>query len=155
MQGETDENMATYYTYDEPIEDCMESPIDEFRQKAAVWYAYLGQGKVWYDRAGQRLVIADMPLRYRENCCRFLERRARNLETWYTLGEIGQMHRLVPTIVGHIDGRDIEGPPIDIGPEIGSMADDAIQQSQDERARNPERWLRTTELYRALAGELE
>src|SRR5262245_15371328 len=98
-------------------------------------YVLLNQDKIWIDRQGVKHEVHKMDSNYRENILRFLLHRAEPLFWAYAFGE-----------AIHIDAIEAAfGPPDDF--DIPSVLDEYEQ----VRVFNYEKWLKTTPLMRALA----
>lgn len=112
-------------------------------------YHYLNQGEWWYPNGKPRVRIAtEMGDRWRENAANWLVKNAWNFEIAYTSGEIQWLE------------SGLGGQLIDVMTERpasmmpgGDAACDAFDALMSERAANPEEWIKTTTLYKALVGE--
>lgn len=103
------------------------------------WYILLDQGEVWYPRPPADAVrIADMDSEWRRNCARMLLRGAAGYALEYGFGEIATL----------------SGPLGPHGDEPMFAAESAIHHLDEVRTRDPQSWMRTTVLYRALTADL-
>ncbi|MBQ1061308.1 hypothetical protein [Micromonospora sp. C41] len=121
------------------------------------YYAYLRQGEWWVPKKPRPpILIADMDPEWRHNAARFLMRRAPMLAFLYLGGEIAAMTAPVwGDVVGEDNGRPVLGRRT--FSELDLMSDaalDAFDEHSDAAMRDPEGWLRTTALYRALVAGL-
>lgn len=124
---------------------------------AATYYWYLKQGEWWVPKKPRPTVrIADMDAEWRFNSARFLMRQAPTLALLYSFGEITAM--TAPAwrdIVGEDNGQPALGEQV--FSELDAMSDsafDAFDAHSDWMMRDPEGWLRTTALHRALVAGL-
>jgi len=92
----------------------------------------LHQDKVWINRDGETVLLAEMELSYRANLLRFLRRRAVGLE-WR-------------------DALAMLGSPL--GAPRGEAACDAVDNMLDERVEDPAAWLESTALVTWLRESL-
>lgn len=87
---------------------------------------HLYQGEWWRDVTGQWHKIDEMTLGHVENVMTMLLRDARRYAFTYTMGMIGHLAHM------------------------GEHAADALERELDEIESNPDVWLKSTPLYRAL-----
>jgi hypothetical protein len=113
---------------------------DDITKAARQYHAYLDQGDLWVPNGKPPVRIADMDPAWRHNAAAFMVRNAKGYEFHYSLGEV----------------LSIWGGQF--APRLGSMSADAVEQgceeAQAERAADPEAWVKTTQLYRALVKDL-
>lgn len=142
------ENGGTVTVHDE---------LDDFKQSCRFMYAYLEQDEVWIPQPPRpRIAIADMDKEWRLNASRWLERRAGLFAARYAFGEIYCLS--APTMRAVIG--EVKGVPVEAGPLLSHLdlmsdsARDDFDRWQDERNQDPEAWIRTTPLHRALVASL-
>ncbi len=114
----------------------------------------LMQGETWTARDGRVLPIADMAPDHKAACVKMLMRQAALIERRYTMAEMARLSTLTPTVMGEIDGKPIIAPRrdwVDLLPR-GQAAQDAFDRELQERWDNPERWLLSTPLVKALSA---
>src|SRR5207237_8806665 len=121
------------------------------------YYNYLNQGEWWVPKMPRQPIrVADMDPEWRHNAARFLMRRAATLAFLYGGGEIAAMTRPAwRNVVGEDHGNPVLGGRA--FSELDMMSDaamDAFDEHADRMVRDPEGWLRTTQLYRALIADL-
>jgi len=131
---------------------------DPMRESLA-WFKYLSQGETWVPNGKPALPIADMDVTWRYNASQWLLRQAKALAWRYEMGEAAFIYgTTAPTIIADEDGQPIPGPDIAVFAPMGEMAQDALEReladAQEERAADPEGWLKTTTLYQALVDGL-
>ena len=103
------------------------------------WYRYFTQGTYWKPDGRDPVAIADMPREWRFNCVRFLERRATAYAGHFAMGCHAELWWALDTLNGEMARDCIEN-------ELDGLAQQA--------RRDPLAWIRTTELYLALASGL-
>lgn len=126
-------------------------------EKEIAYYGYLNQGEWWVPKKPRQPIrVADMDPEWRHNAARFLMRRAATLAFLYGGGEIAVMAKPAwRNVVGEDGGKPVLGGPA--FSELDMMSDaamDAFDEHSDRMMRDPEGWLRTTQLYRALIADL-
>ncbi|MFI7042642.1 hypothetical protein ACIBI0_38695 [Microbispora rosea] len=121
--------------------------------KARTWAGYLNQGETWIPATGVPVKVMDMDQGWRSNAARWLLRRAGVLEFYCTFAEV---QRLTSMTGQAVLGEDEHGNPVLGPPEIIPLSDhveDALMREMDQRADDPQAWLKTTTLYRALVAD--
>jgi hypothetical protein len=122
------------------------NPTD--RARFVFWY--LNQGQIWFPKDRPQIKIQDMDLDWRRNAANWLVRRSRYFAFMYGIGEFHDLFGRT--------AKDIFGNTVNIGPTEGSWASDAVERELErrgeEREHNPESWIKTTALYRALVAGL-
>lgn len=128
----------------------------DFDRRCAFTYAYFRQDKLWLPNGKPPVQITDMDAEWRYNASRWLERRARHFEAYFSMGEIFRYAApLMREVIGEDNGEPIErGPLLSEFDLMGDSASDAFEEWQDARRNDPLMWLRTTALYRALVADL-
>lgn len=124
--------------------------LKEIQERARFIRALLDQGEVWFPNGKPRVQITDMDPAWRHNAAAFLVRHAQSYAFQYGIGEMESLFR--------VKARDIFGETVNIGPTPGSMAYDSVErgmeEAQAERDADPEAWLKSTTLYKALVKDL-
>lgn len=127
-------------------------------RRARQIHAYLDQGDVWVPDAKPPLLITDMDPVWRYNAAQFMARRGRHYLLDYDLGERLTPEPMVREVIAEVDGQPVYGGWVGLGPSPDSMAADAMERGRDEaseaRRRDPQAWLESTPLYRALVKDL-
>lgn len=93
----------------------------------------MNQGEWWRQKSGEWIRIADMASSHRRNTAAMLLRNAAAYELRYGLVELG----------------------IDTLHEAPDSVISEIERKQEIRMRDPEKWMRSTPLYRALVNGLD
>lgn len=101
--------------------------------KPCTWGAMVDQAEWWRTKDGTWVRIADMAESHRHNTARFILRRAARIEFQVSLSDL--------TFANAFD--------------LGENARDALENMHSDRASDPAKWLRGTDLYRALAVGME
>jgi hypothetical protein len=122
-------------------------------------YAYLNQGKLWFPNGKPAVQIADMDEAWRHNAAAFLERNPKGYALHYGFGEIASIFGATAReVIGEVNGKAVLGGMVNIGPTPGSMAEAGVEreleESAEKRAADPETWIRTTTLHKALVAGL-
>lgn len=114
-------------------------------------FHYLNQEKWWYPNGLPRVKIAtEMNDGWRRNAANWLVKRAELFEFSYSIEEIRWLEGgLGGSLVDAMTGETVSMMP------GGDMACDAFEREQNDRAENPEEWIKTTRLYNALLSGLE
>jgi hypothetical protein len=103
------------------------------------WFNYFNQGAWWKPDGRDPVQIVDMPLEWRLNCVRFLERRASRYAAVYARGCEAEEWRAAQVL-------------------SGAMARDSVSRALETEAAearaDPMSWVRSTPLYQALAADL-
>jgi hypothetical protein len=120
-------------------------------------FHYLNQSEWWYPNGKPRVQIAtEMNDGWRVNAANWLVKNAAQFESAYSIEELSWLESgcggLWLEIVSDGAGNPVVGGPVSMMPR-GDMACDAFEREQDERIENPEEWIKTTSLYKALIGE--
>lgn len=117
------------------------------------FYSYLSQGTWWYPNGRPRVLITSMDARWRRNAARWMQRRAKLWEFYYSFGEILVMAEpTVRTVIGEDDDGNavVAGPLLSQFDLMSDMTQDAFDQWSTERQADPLAWLLSTPLYRAM-----
>jgi hypothetical protein len=117
---------------------------DDAFHKARAYYAYFQQGEVWVPNGKPPVQITDMDPAWRHNAARFLVRNAKAYLHRYEFGE--------HLAIWHGEARDVTGEMVSSAPS-GAAADGVERELEDSsaaRAKDPEGWIRSTPLYKAL-----
>lgn len=136
-----------------------EEGFKELDRRSRAMYAYLSQGETWFPNAKPAIAIADMDPAWRRNAAAFLVRKARNYLLQYDFGEVfficGGVAR---EVIGEDDGKPVFGRLVSLGPSPDSLAErlfeQGLEEAQAERSADPEAWIKTTPLYKALVAGL-
>lgn len=124
--------------------------LEEIYRRARTLYRLLQQGERWLPDGKPAVAIKHMDPAWRHNTAAFLVRRAHNYLLQYDFGEI--------ISIWGASAVDVRGERVSLAPTSGSMADDAVErdmhQQQADRAADPEAWIKSTRLYRALVKGL-
>lgn len=121
-------------------------------------FHYLNQGEWWYPNGLPRVLIAsEMNNGWRVNAANFLVKRAALYEFHYTTAEIVWLNSGFGGVLREVV-EDENGEPMVLDGLVsmmpsGEMACDAFDTMMDYRAENPEEWIKTTTLYKALIGD--
>jgi hypothetical protein len=111
--------------------------LEQHLRRTLATYHYLNQGDLWLPRPPAPPVrVAEMDPEWRYNCARMLLRNAAGLADRYGWGEMQS-----PGLAGLSDDNQM------------MLAEDMAQWDA-ERLANPQLWMATTSLYRALAAGL-
>lgn len=134
------------------------STDDPFRASRDL-YSLLEQGEVWVPRDKPAVRISDMDPAWRYNTARFLTRNARAYVPSYELGEhLSIWGAQAREVLGEVDGEPRYGQMVRLAPSPGSMAESVLERELDDasrvRSEDPEAWIETTPLYRALVDGL-
>ncbi|WP_188187982.1 hypothetical protein [Nonomuraea sp. SYSU D8015] len=131
----------------------MNDTVDMQRQ-ARAWFRHLHQDTTWIPKVGGPILIRDMDSTWRYNAANWLLRRACELSIMYSFGEFAALTSPIsgPALRQDSDGTAEDERPLylEMPPEV--LAD--LLQQDAQRAENPESWLKTTPLYRALVKDL-
>lgn len=95
------------------------------------WHAYLNQGEWWKTQADGWVRIADMTPGHRANAAASMQRAAASIEMRYGISMLG-LYANAPD----------------------DVLNDALSESEQHQI-YPERWIRSTVLYRALIAEVK
>jgi hypothetical protein len=123
-------------------------------------FHYLNQGEWWYPHQKPRVLIAtEMNDGWRRNAANLIIRHAAIYELHYASSEMNWLLTglggTMLEVLGHDDNGDpVLGSPVSMMPS-GDMACDAFDRELDDRAHDPEKWIKTTTLYKALMDGLE
>lgn len=133
----------------------MTDPRESLRRQGEFIYTYLNQGEIWFPKDRPRIAIADMNDGWRHNAARWMLRRA---ATWALLYDFGETLVLATPSVRDVineadDGLRAYGSVLSTFDLMSEHAYDAFEQAADERQRDPQTWIRTTKLYRALMAD--
>lgn len=128
-------------------------------ERGRAYYAYFRQGETWIPDGKPPVAIKDMDAAWRHNAAAFLVRRARNYLFLYEVGEITSIFGgMAPEVLGEEDGQPVYGRMVSTGPTPGSMAELAVEsdleRARAERGADPEAWIRSTPLHKALVKGL-
>jgi hypothetical protein len=131
--------------------------LDGYLDQCHRAYRYLNQDAVWAPRPPRKpLPIADMDPAWRHNAANFLLRRAEHLAHRYIFGMVRAAS--VPAwseVIGEDHGEPAySGTVFSEFDLMGDHARDAFEDEQHRIIEEPEVWLRTTPLYRALVAGL-
>jgi hypothetical protein len=105
------------------------------------WDRYLDQGEQWKPNGKPMLPIADMNDKWRRNAARWLERNAAKIAVHYELAEAIRFDAIVASPPGP-------------GDDAAHAIEDEMARAAHDRARDPQGWIRTTTLHRALLADL-
>lgn len=111
------------------------------RERGMPWSRYLDQGEQWKPNGKPMIRITEMDLPWRYNASRWLERNAAGIARKYTLSEGFEFAAICASPLG---------PSDDTAWSIEAEMDCAAE----DRARDPQAWIRTTALYQALIKDL-
>lgn len=95
------------------------------------WHAYLNQGEWWKTQADEWVRIADMTPGHRANAAALMQRAAASIEMRYGISMLGLYANAPDDVI------------------------DAFLVEDARRQGDPERWIRSTVLYRALIAEVK
>jgi hypothetical protein len=115
----------------------------DIKRRAQIWAAYVKQSKTWVPKDSGPIEITDMDPRWRANAARWLLRRAATVEFYYSYAELH-----------HLTAVTVEGASFYVHAPLPEDVEHALFQELDERASDPEAWLKTMPLYQALIKDL-
>ncbi|HZB31256.1 MAG TPA: hypothetical protein VE465_13915 [Streptosporangiaceae bacterium] len=128
-------------------------------EKSRAYFAYFNQGEWWVPNGKPPIRVTDMDSAWRHNAAAFLVRRARGYLFYYGAGEIGAIFGATAReVIGEDNGQPVFGRMVSLAPDPDSRAADALEreleQAWEERGADPEAWMKSTTLYRALVKDL-
>ncbi|MFC6081065.1 hypothetical protein [Sphaerisporangium aureirubrum] len=131
----------------------------QFLGMPLAWYRYLSQDTTWVPKGRPPAPIAEMDAAWRYNAANWLLRQAKRLAGYYELGEIAHIFTsTAPTVVADKNGHPVPRPEVLYLAPRGEMAQDAFERewatAAEQRKADPDAWLRSTPLYRALVADL-
>lgn len=123
------------------------------------WFLYLSQEATWVPKGRPPLPITEMDAAWRHNAANWLLKQAKALTLHYELGEIAFIFgSTAPTVVADANGQPVPGPEVPCFAPRGEWAQDTLERelaaATELRTADPEAWLKSTPLYRALVDGL-
>jgi hypothetical protein len=141
-----------------------EFDLDRFRRQAIVVHEFLNQDTHWVDVHGRVLTIADMSVGYKANCLAFVRARIRYYATRYPWGAIWSME--LPSGLAELGRMDEHSQPtagrslsrgevwLDNGGNMSDAFDQHIEDLDRRIKADPEAWLDSTPLMKALSDQV-
>lgn len=108
--------------------------------KGRFYYALFEQNEKWIDGQGRYHNVTEMSVRYKKNVIKFVERRASLYGLWYSFGE--------SWILNSPSGPNEETVAYD-------MLQHEIDKACEERAADPEGWIRETPLIKKMLEQVK
>lgn len=104
-------------------------------RRARQMFAYFNQGETWFPNGKPAVAISGMDPAWRHNAAAFLVRNARAYLLQYDFGEFFSIQGVT-------------------APVAREALDQGLEEAQAERSADPEAWIKSTPLYKALVAEL-
>lgn len=131
--------------------------LDSYLTECGELYRYLSQGEIWIPQKPRRpLPIADMDLTWRFNAANFLLHRARGYVHRYHFGFVHENNApRYREVVGEDCGQPVfSGAAFSEAELMSDHAADAVDAEAERNMKDPEAWMKSTALYRALVADL-